>query len=455
MRESRSRRGLALAAAGALCLAGALALLALTQPAGVVRESVEIAGPGGRPCGGALWLPREPAAVVILGHGVTENRGCMAALAKIFAANGYAVVAVDFWGHGRSRVPFDWGGNPAQIHVWCAWARERFPGLPLGYLGHSMGGFAGTEAFAGDAHGVDAFVALGALPGRIPKPQTLIAAGRFEELFSPEEARQTAGTQADVLISPRSNHALEPWDFTLARGIVEWMTAALAVDRVLSFSAARHFAALLAAPLGVLAAFLLAAAAVGGMSWTEATETRPPFNLAARLSPYGLAARLFGCGNPSGLVRVSPPLTALLQAAAFCAVFVLALSLVFDRHFFTSLPFHPGRTVKWLGLGGVFSGLALLDLWLLNRATPNRGVRLFLVAALTRMFPWVLGGLVLYLLVPGAAFGGMMLFILAFILGMVSLAQAAVVRVTGNPRAGALTAGMLAAYVFAYWFPVT
>lgn len=454
MNDSRSRRGLALAAAGALCLAGALALLALTLPEGVARESIEIAGPGGRPCGGALWIPREPVAVVILGHGVTENRGCMAALAKIFAANGYAVAAVDFWGHGRSRVPFDWGANPAQIHAWCAWARERFPGLPLGYLGHSMGGFAGTEAFAEDAHGVGAFVALGALPRPLPKPRTLIAAGKFEELFSPGQARQTAGTQAEVLISPRSNHALEPWDFTLARGIVEWMTAALAVDRVLSFSAARHFAALLAASLGVLAAFLLATAAAATFR-AAATETRPPFNLAARLSPYGLAARLFRCGNPSGLVRVSPPLTALLRAAAFCAVFVLVLSLVFDRHFFTSLPFHPGRTAKWLWLGGVFSGMALLDLWLLNRATPNRGVRLFLVAALTRMFPWVLGGLVLYLLVPGAAFGGMMLFILAFILGMVSLAQAAVVRMTGDPRAGAMTAGMLAAYVFAYWFPVT
>jgi alpha-beta hydrolase superfamily lysophospholipase len=144
MNDSRLRRCLALAAAGALCLAGACALLLLTLPVGVVRESVEIAGPGGRPCGGTLWLPREPVAVVILGHGVTENRGCMAALAKLFAANGYAVMAVDFWGHGQSRVPFDWGANPAQIHAWCAWARERFPGLPLGYLGHSMGGFAGT-----------------------------------------------------------------------------------------------------------------------------------------------------------------------------------------------------------------------------------------------------------------------------------------------------------------------
>ena len=454
MRNRRLGRCLALAAAGAVCAACACALLLLTLPGGVARESVEIVGQGGRPCGGILWLPREPTAVVILGHGVTENRGCMAALAKIFAANGYAVAAVDFWGHGRSRVPFDWGANPAQIHAWCAWARGRFPGLPLGYLGHSMGGFAGTEAFAEDAHGVGAFVALGALPGRIPKPKTLIAAGRFEELFSPEQARQTAGTQADVLISPRSNHALEPWDFTLARGMVEWMTAALAVDRPLSFSAARHFAALLAAPLGVLAAFLLAAAAATTFR-AAATETHPPFNLAARFSPYGPAARLFRCGNPSGLVRVTPPLPALLRAAAFCVVFVLVLSLVFDRHFFTSLPFHPGRTVKWLWLGGVFSGLALLDLWLLNRATPNRGVRLVLVAALTRMFPWILGGLVLYLLVPRAAFGGMMLFILAFILGMVSLAQAAVVRVTGDPRAGALTAGILAAYVFAYWFPLS
>lgn len=453
MRNARPGGCLALAA-GALCLAGALALLALTQPAGVVRENVEIAGPGGRPCGGTLWLPRDPVAVVVIGHGVTENRSCMASLAKIFAANGYAVAAVDFWGHGRSRVPFDWGANPAQIHAWCAWARERFSGLPLGYVGHSMGGFAGTEAFAEDAHGVGAFIALGALPGRIPKPKTLIAAGRFEELFSPEEALRKAGKDADVLISPRSNHALEPWDFTLARGMVEWMTAALAVERPPSFSAVRHFAALLAAPLGVLAAFLLAAAAAGAFR-AAATETRPPFNMGARLSPYGPAARLFRCGNPSGLVRVTPPLPALLRAAAFCVVFVLVLSLVFDRHFFTSLPFHPGRTVKWLGLGAVFSALALLDLWLLNRATPNRGVRLFLVAALTRMFPWVLGSLVLYLLVPGAAFGGMMLFILAFILGMVSLAQAAAVRVTGDSRAGALAAGMLAAYVFAYWFPVT
>jgi len=453
---SQTPRGrIAALAAGALCLAGALALLHLTLPEGVARETVTIAGPGGRVCGGTLWIPADPAAAVVIGHGVTENRGCMAALAKLFSANGHAVMAVDFWGHGRARVPFDWKANPEQIHAWCAWAQERFPGLPLGYVGHSMGGFAGSDAFAEDAHGVGAFIALGALPRRIPKPKTLIAAGRFEELFSPEEALRKAGGDADVLISPRSNHALEPWDFTLGRGMVEWMTAALAVERPLSFSAVRHFAALLAAPLGVLAAFLLAAVAAGCAARAKAAETRTPFGFGARFSPYRPAARLFGCGNPSGLVRVSPTLTALLRAAAFCAVFVLVLSVVFDRHFFTSLPFHPGRTVKWLGLGGILSGVALLDLWLLNRATPNRGVRLFLVAALTRMFPWVLGGLVLYLLVPVAAFGGMMLFILAFILGMVSLAQAAVVRVTGDPRAGALAAGMLAAYVFAYWFPVT
>jgi alpha-beta hydrolase superfamily lysophospholipase len=90
------------------------------------------------------WSPAEPRAVLLLIHGLAEHSGRYAHVARHFAGLGYASVALDLRGHGRSSGP--------RVHVdsfdaWCddvtaglAVAGRLHPGLPLVPVGHSQGG---------------------------------------------------------------------------------------------------------------------------------------------------------------------------------------------------------------------------------------------------------------------------------------------------------------------------
>lgn len=94
---------------------------------------------------GQEWLPdAEPLAVVALVHGLGEHRGRYQHVAEAFTKAGYAVIALDLQGHGKS------GGVRGHIlsyesavqditHLLDE-ARSRHPGLPLFLYGHSMGG---------------------------------------------------------------------------------------------------------------------------------------------------------------------------------------------------------------------------------------------------------------------------------------------------------------------------
>lgn len=99
--------------------------------------------PGGRLYWQA-WSPARPRAALLLVHGLAEHSGRYAHVARRFAAAGYASVALDYRGHGRSPGP--------RVHVdsfdaWCddvsaglALVRRLHPGLPLVPVGHSQGG---------------------------------------------------------------------------------------------------------------------------------------------------------------------------------------------------------------------------------------------------------------------------------------------------------------------------
>jgi alpha-beta hydrolase superfamily lysophospholipase len=90
------------------------------------------------------WSPAEPRAVLLLVHGLAEHSGRYAHVASHFARLGYASVAIDLRGHGRSSGP--------RVHVdsfdaWCddvsaglALARRVHQGLPVVPVGHSQGG---------------------------------------------------------------------------------------------------------------------------------------------------------------------------------------------------------------------------------------------------------------------------------------------------------------------------
>lgn len=91
------------------------------------------------------WLPdREPKAVILLIHGYAEHSGRYHYFANHCQGNGFAVYAIDHWGHGKS------DGTPGFVPAFSvfhdgvdrllAQARQDFPGLPVVLVGHSMGG---------------------------------------------------------------------------------------------------------------------------------------------------------------------------------------------------------------------------------------------------------------------------------------------------------------------------
>ncbi|MGV7122063.1 alpha/beta hydrolase [Sphingopyxis sp. 550A] len=95
------------------------------------------------------WLPEgPPKAVVLLAHGYAEHAGRYAHVAKRLTDAGYAVYAVDHWGHGRSDGE---GGYVPRFSAFTDGMAELLTlveashaGTPRLLLGHSMGGLIAT-----------------------------------------------------------------------------------------------------------------------------------------------------------------------------------------------------------------------------------------------------------------------------------------------------------------------
>jgi pimeloyl-ACP methyl ester carboxylesterase len=438
-----------------LCVYGvALLLMHMSVPSGVTRESVSIAGPDGKPCVATVWRPNSPKAIMLIGHGVTSNQGVMATIAKAFAANGYTAVTLDFWGHGRSRERFDWSSNAAQLKAWFAWAHG-LGGLPMAYLGHSMGGMAGANALAAPDTGVSAFVSLGMLPGNIPACKTAVAAGRFEELFSEGEARAKAGDKADVIISPFSDHSLEPLDPVLLERIVTWVNGALGLPGPVRFPWGAWARVLLATVFGCVSAFWLAGLAAGMLPRKAHPVRVQPLHRRWSVNPYRFTGRLLGRTGMGDAPRSGSFLSALVKGVLFSAVFALLLSWVLDGHMFTSGLAHPGRFATWCIFAPFLLPPLLAGAWVLERVDLG-GMRMrFFVSALTRCAPLLLLSAALFVAVPRLAFGCMILCIWAFIMAMLSAVHAVTTHRAADYRAGAVASAVLLAWTLAYWLPLS
>lgn len=91
------------------------------------------------------WLPNGlPKAIVLLAHGYAEHAGRYTHVAQRLTDAGYAVYAVDHWGHGRSEGE---GGYVPRFSVYLDGMAELLTlveinhgGTPRLLLGHSMGG---------------------------------------------------------------------------------------------------------------------------------------------------------------------------------------------------------------------------------------------------------------------------------------------------------------------------
>jgi alpha-beta hydrolase superfamily lysophospholipase len=108
------------------------------------RESTAT-GIGGLELFAQAWLPDgQPAAVIVIAHGLGEHSGRYATLATELAGRGYAVYALDHRGHGRSGGPRANIGRFAYlVSDFAAFvgrcARQHLD-TPVYVLGHSMGG---------------------------------------------------------------------------------------------------------------------------------------------------------------------------------------------------------------------------------------------------------------------------------------------------------------------------
>lgn len=436
-----------------------LAWLAVRWTTGPLESSpVEIATAAGHPCQGTIWKSEgAPKAVILIGHGVTCNQGVMASIAKAFAHEGYLAVTFDFWGHGRSRERFAWKENPDQVRAWCAWARNTYPGMPLAYLGHSMGGFAGAEAFA-EAPLVDAFVSMGALPPRFSEVKTLVAAGYFEELFTPEEAQRRAAGKAEVVISPYSNHMLEAWDPVLIRDMVYWVDGTLGLPGDTSIAWGRWLGELLDLLVGGTVAFLITGGVIGVLRGPAAPLDPLAPGRPRRLwavNPYRVAGRILGVHGGGQPPRATSWKRSALLGAGYGVLLVLCMAVVLDRDAFTSAPVHPKRLLIWL----LCSGALWPVFWLNERALEQLHYRhvwqRFGVAALTRAIPLALISLSVRLIAPDLAFGAMIVGILAFVATLIALIYALATQAAADSRAGAIAASVYLAWVIAFWFPLT
>jgi pimeloyl-ACP methyl ester carboxylesterase len=147
-----------------------------------------------------------PQPVALLAHGVTASKETLFRFGEALAAAGFDCYAVDLPGHGESRLPF----SRAEIVNQMGYITRALGRVDV-FIGHSMGAGAGEASVRNGDLNPKLFIAVGASPELGEQgPPLLLLAGNFEELISP--ARLKARTDAQLVLSPWSDHALEVWD---------------------------------------------------------------------------------------------------------------------------------------------------------------------------------------------------------------------------------------------------
>lgn len=158
-------------------------------PAELKAEPVTFASRSGATISGWFIAGQPGGGAVVLMHGVRSNRLSMLRRARLFAAEGFAVLLFDFQAHGESagsRITFGWReGLDAESAV--AWLRQRLPGERVGAIGTSLGGAA-------------------ALLG--PKP--LDVDGLVLEAVYPD-IRSAITNRIRVVLGPAAGDTLAPW----------------------------------------------------------------------------------------------------------------------------------------------------------------------------------------------------------------------------------------------------
>ena len=213
-----------LAASSVALLAAGVMLSHRVEP-GVRVEAVTLAE--GTPALRFMPIESGPHPVALLAHGITASKETLFRFGEALAAAGFVSFAVDLPGHGQSSQPFHMARlarENANLRTLEEVARAL--GTVEVFVGHSMGAGAGAAAVRDGGLNLRLFIAAGANPGLGEQgPPLLLLAGRFEELLRPD--RLKARTDARVVISPWSDHALEPFDSCLVDAAVQAACAAV------------------------------------------------------------------------------------------------------------------------------------------------------------------------------------------------------------------------------------
>lgn len=135
------------------------------------------------------WVPaRPPRAAIMIAHGLGEHGARYARVAAALTEAGYLVTAHDHRGHGPKCRPEDLGyfadDNGWQLclddmHAVAMRLKSDHPGLPLVFMGHSMGSFLG-QTYIGE-HGDILSAAI--LSGTAGPPPAILPMGRLVVAF--------------------------------------------------------------------------------------------------------------------------------------------------------------------------------------------------------------------------------------------------------------------------------
>jgi pimeloyl-ACP methyl ester carboxylesterase len=156
-----------------------------------------------------------PHPTVLLTHGISASKETMYRMAEAICACGFECYAIDLPGHGASTAPWGTGENADTI----AAAASAIGSTDI-FVGHSMGAYGGAQALRSRRLNPRLFIAIGALPDLgAHSPPLLLLAGQFEEAVPLNGLR--ARTDAHVVVSPTSDHALEPYDPLLVEAAVD------------------------------------------------------------------------------------------------------------------------------------------------------------------------------------------------------------------------------------------
>ena len=213
------------------------------------------------------WSPAgSPRAAVMIAHGLAEHGARYARLAAALTAAGIVVYAHDHRGHGPACPPADlaffadrdgWRECLDDIHAVAQAIRAEQPGVPLVFLGHSMGSFMGQTYVA--EHGDE--LAGAVLSGSAGPPPALLRIGKL--LLAIERLRvgkRGHSKLIQALMFDGLNKAFEP-----ARTPYDWLSRdpaevdAYAADPLCGFPLTAQIACDVAGALGELGSDRLAA----------------------------------------------------------------------------------------------------------------------------------------------------------------------------------------------------